>query len=485
MVAVIVGGGPMLDALKQAIPEKRWKVPAGSDERAQIRFLADHPAPRGKGLVFTNVSGNWLSVSDSGWRIMWCDDSQPPLGATALPEQTLERSMSDLARRFWGTDLADRRLVGDLILGDEHESAVLLTVTSFSGGVGKTLTCRRLCERAAAMGIATLLIDGNMLQSSQRSFFDPAKTAGVRTIANWRPGMKPQAGANQGKRFGVGYDICFAPPTGMTVSWERYAQYIQRARRLWSLIVLDLDRISAVDLQDDTTAAGALLTPSILSGDPTLFIVKTGRQTQADAMSVLSVMPSLGFPREAVGIKDTIPVDGDDDYQPVDYRNYGTFLGTEHQSREAGEQAAAGKSGWADPGLDLVRERVLKWAMPDEDFDPTLFEPKEGLIETLFGRKKKKKQKNDDKPSRNAKRKDRPNRRRRDDEDDEPEEKPRRKTRKPKRRRDDDYDEDDYENDDPDDETEDDEDDDYDEQPRRRRDRDMGRDRRRTHRDDR
>lgn len=454
MVAVIIGDGPMLDTLRKGIPEQRWRVPAGDDERDQMRYLADHPAPRGKGLVFTNRAGNWLNVSRAGWVILWCDDSPLPMGATALPEQALERSIRDLAKRYWGTDLADRRLVGEVLLGNTSRSATLLTVTSASGGVGKTLTSRRLCERASKIGIPTLLIDGNMLQSSQRSFFDPAKQlADVRTIADWRPGMRPQKGANQGKRFGVGYDICFAPPIGVAVPWDHYARYIAQARRLWGLIVLDLDRISAVDLDDDSTAAGALLAPSLLSGDPCLFIVKTGRQTQSDAMSVLSVMPDHGFPPECVGIKDSIPIGGQDDYEPVDYSGYGTFLGSEQQTKEAGDHVAAGQSNWDDPNLDMTRERVLEWAMPDEDFDPSLFEPKEGLLGGLFGGKKKRKSRR------------KPAGRNRDDRQDERRRKPapQRDDRPRRRRRDED---DDYDYDGPDAEAYD---EDEDERPRRRK----------------
>lgn len=289
--------------------------------------------------------------------------------------------------------MPDRRLLGDLLLGHTNKSGVVLAVTSATGGVGKTVTSRRLCERAAEMGVSSLLVDGNMLQSSQRSFFDPSRTKPCKTIANWRPGMDPRHGANPGKRLGIDYDVCFAPPVGTKIPWSQYSDYLTAARKLWGLIVLDLDRISAADLTNPNTAAGGLLVPLILSGDPCLFIVKAERQTQGDAMSVLSRMPALELPKECIGIKDTIPASyGDGDYQPIDYSPYGMFMGAERQSEEANLHIADGESNWDDDGLDLVRERVLEWAMPDVGFDPEEFEPQRG---GLFGGGKKKRRNRD------------------------------------------------------------------------------------------
>lgn len=342
----------------------------------QIRFLADNPARRGTGTVFTNVSANWMDVRKAGWRVFWCSTEQKPVGTVALPEKALEQSLSDMIRQFWNTEVADKRLVGDIVLGTVEKLAPLLFVTSGSGGVGKTVTSRRLCERAAAKGVRSLLIDGNMLQSSQRSFFDPARRMDARTILDWRDGEKTTEGANRGKRFGVEYDITFAPQTGAVTTWTRYAEYINQARKLWQFVVVDLDRISAVDLRDPDTAAGALVTPYVKSGDLCLYIVKAGRQTQADAMAMMSVLPEVGIPRECFGIKDSIPM-GMEDYTSLDYSRYGTFLGAEWQTDAANRSISEGKSNWPDPKLDYVREKVLAWAMPQAGFTPDEFKPKE------------------------------------------------------------------------------------------------------------
>ncbi|WP_417179975.1 hypothetical protein, partial [Alistipes putredinis] len=150
---------------------------------------------------------------------------------------------------------------------------------------------------------------------------------------------------------------------------------IEEARKLWDFVVLDLDRISADDLQDSTTAAGGMVVPYVLAGDLCLVIVKAGVQTQGDALNLLSAFPRYGLPRECIGIKDTVPV-GMTDYRPLDYSRYGIFLGVEYQTVEAGNLIASGKSNWADSNLDLAREQTLEWVLPDKGFEPAKFEVK-------------------------------------------------------------------------------------------------------------
>lgn len=370
MVALIIGDGELLRILKEAVPERSWRTPAGRDAQSQAAFLATHPVPEGrKGWVFTDVAANWTQVSQAGWTVVWCRPGQVPLGAMPMTDAALERSIRDMGERFWHVQIPDRRLVGDILLGHMNDMAVCLSVTSVTGGVGKTTTAKRCAERAAEMGIPTLLIDANRLQSSVRSFFDPMRRMPVRTIADWNEGDRPQEGANPGKKFGVRYDICFAPPTGVDVDWRHYHDYIQKARRLWRLVIVDFDRVSPADFDTGDTAASEIITPLLRTGEPTLFIVKAGRQTQGDALTMLRRMPELGFPRECVGVKDTIP-EGMESYHRIDYRRYATWLGAEHQTTQAGELLAEGKSNWPDPELDTVRERVLDWAMPDAGFDP-------------------------------------------------------------------------------------------------------------------
>lgn len=384
MPVLIIGDGGLLDVLKKHLPEKRWRVPAGASIDQQADFLVRHPVPEGRrGIVLTNAPANWLPAAQAGWEIRWCEASQIPVGASPLPEHYLTGSVADMVRGLWNANVIDKRLVVDVMRNRMRDAAPLLMVTSNTGGVGKTVTCRRLAERAAQQRIPTLLIDGNMRQSSQRSFFDPAKTMSVNTVAGWRPGMKPQAGANPGKRFDVGYDIAFAPPTGMTVDWKHYRDYIEEARKVWRFVILDLDRISADDLNEPDTAAGGIVVPYSSSGDLCLIIVKAGRQTQGDAVNLLSAFPSHGLPKECIGIKDTVP-DWIEDYRRLDYSRFGTFLGTEYQSVEAGRRIADGEVNWPDPKLDQVREQVLAWALPDHGFDPSRFAPEPKRRRGLF-----------------------------------------------------------------------------------------------------
>ena len=372
MVAVIVGEGGMLDDIKAKVPEKAWKVPAGDNLLQQVRFLAANPVRRdGHGFVFTNVEADWRPVTAAGWRVYWCSPSHEPMGAYMLPPGALQMSLSDFTHRFWGIRIVDKRLVSDVLSGQTQDVGVVMPITSCTGGVGKTVTSRRTSERAAEQGLRTLLVDANMRQSSQRSFFDPNHSMRVNTVFDWTGG-EPFSGVNHGSLFGVKYDIAFAPPTGQIVEWEHYRKFIEQARKQWEFIVVDLDRISVADLDDPTTAAGGIVVPYSRSGDPCLFIVKAGRQTQSDAMMLVSALPRAGMPRECVGIKDTVPP-GMSDYTRFDYSAYGTFLGTEHQSDRASALIAEGKSNWSDPDLDLVRENVLAWALPDAGFDPSKY----------------------------------------------------------------------------------------------------------------
>lgn len=370
MVAFIVGHGRLLDVLQERIPEKRWRTPMGRSPSEQAAFLAANPVPEGRrGYVFTTEPANWSQASQAGWHVLWCEPGEIPYGTMPLGEKALSHSLQDMARRFWNVDIADRRLVGDIMLGKAADLAACLSITSVTGGVSKTTTSKRTAERAAENGVRTLLVDANQRQSSIRSFFDPMKRMEVNTICDWRQGEKPQKGANPGKLFKVRYDLCFAPPSGMTVEWDHYAEYITQARRVWDLVIVDFDRVSVADFYEPDTAASQLIAPSCKSGDPVLFIVKAGRQTQGDAISLLSRLPELGMPRECVAVKDTIP-EGMDSYHRIDYSKWATYLGGEHQTPQAGARIAAGESNWPDPELDHTRELLLDWVMPDAGFDP-------------------------------------------------------------------------------------------------------------------
>ena len=380
-ISLIIGGarkGGLLDSLRRSVPERRWRVPAGDEPAAQIRFLLDSPLPSGGGEVYADVQGDWTAVQRKGWRVLWCADSQPPVGTVPLPDEVLHLSVSDLAERVWGMPVRDPRMVGNVLRGVVANLGTVLYVTSATGGVGKTTGSRRLCERAARNGIRTLLVDGNMGQGSQRSWFDLSQSKPLRSVSNWRPGKDPRMGANWGERqLGVKYDVAFAPPSGTSVGWDAYHGYIEAARAPWQFVVVDLDLINAKDLRDGSTAAGGLLVPALRSHDLCLFIVKAGVQTQGDAVGVLSALSSKGvnIPLDCIGIKDVMPV-GMDSYKRLDYRRYGVWLGEERQSEEAGRRLARGDNDWADPLLDETRERVLAWALPDRGFDPGRLRPK-------------------------------------------------------------------------------------------------------------
>lgn len=310
MRSVIIGDSPLLNALRKRITAHPYDVPAGNRAQDQATFLANHPVPDGQqGVVFAAAAANWLPVANAGWKVLWCDATiQPPYGSTPVLEGRSTWTVADLVYEYWNERVVDRRLVDDVLHNRRTDVGTMLSVTSNTGGVGKTTSSRRIAERAADMGVHTLLVDGNMLQSSQRSFFDPMMSMDVSTIASWRPGLPPTAAATHGRTLGVKYDVVFAPPAGSAVSWDMYRRYLRQARRRWQFVVLDLDRINADDFNDKDSMAGSLLMPSIIAGDPCLVIVRAGRQTQADAANLLGAMREQQLPVELIGIKDTVPI---------------------------------------------------------------------------------------------------------------------------------------------------------------------------------
>lgn len=340
----------------------------GSDGDAQAGFLMRHPVPGG--VVLASVPADWAGVSRVGWRVVWCSPGGVPRGCEPLGEEMLQLTVGGLARSLWGGHVTadDSRVVGDVLLGRVSKDGLVLFVSSASGGVGKSASSRRLCERAAQVLPHVLLVDANQRQGSQRSFFDPYGKRDVMTVGDWREGMPPVRGANPGKMLGVRYDVSFAPPYGADVEWGRYLGFLNAARKMWGLVVVDTDRFGADDVADPGAMAGGLLLPMMDNGARLLFIVKAGVQTQADALRTLSRLPSQGIEPSAVGIKDTVPSELDS-YRRMDYSQYGAYLGAEKQDADAAQRIAAGQSGWADPNLDAVREYVLQWALPSAGFD--------------------------------------------------------------------------------------------------------------------
>lgn len=375
MPVIIIGDAPLLAALKQHVPEVRgWGVPVQGTATDKAQFLAMHVPNAQPRIVLVSEAADWLPVVKAGWTVYWADgNSMMPYGTKQPPREWMTLTVGQLATQLWKVPASDKRLVGTVLRGQIERMGTLLSVTSASGGVGKTTSARRLADRAARNGIRTLLIDGNIRQSSQRSFFDPYGQMNVPTVADWRPGMHktPRIGATHGKTFGVPYDLAFAPPQGASVTWEHYRRFIRVARQpgMWEFIVLDLDRISPDDLHEPDTVAGGLLLPAIMAGDPCLMVVKAGKQPQADAMHLLEQFRLMGIPKDMLGIKDVLGV-GIDSYEPSDYEDCGVFLGTEHMTVAASKHLNAGETGWDDPALDYVREKTLAWALPDRGFNP-------------------------------------------------------------------------------------------------------------------
>lgn len=374
-ISRILGSGKLFKIIAAHVPANKCLIQTGSTNNDKLRYLLKVSDTAGKKILFTDYPQNYQPLAKRGWIVYWCAVGRPPIGTTKMSNEILSQPVQNMVKQFWHIDVIDKRLIGDIILGRVEHLAPVLFLTSASGGVGKSTSAQRIADRASAQKIRTLLVDGNMRQSSQRSFFDPLHDKQVNTIAAWSENKSPVVAANHGRDFNVNYDIVFAPPAGVTVPWELYSQYIDRARTKWDFVIVDLDRISPADLTDDTTAGGILLAPHVLSGDSCLFIVKAGMQTQGDAVSVLRAMNGEGFPLECVGIKESVP-ETISQYPKIGYSKYGTFLGVEKQTANAATHIANGESNWTDSDLDYVREKTLHWVLPEAGFKPENFASK-------------------------------------------------------------------------------------------------------------
>lgn len=377
-VRLLVGTGGLIGTLKSSVPSKYWQVTDSDSPDAIINALLTNSSHAKGSSVFVNVSANWSRAQHAGWQIIWCGTrTRPPVGTMPLPRRMQEMALDDFAWRFWRVHVPDRRRVIDVITGRVTSMAPVMYVTGGSGGLSKTVSARRLAERAAAMRIPTLLVDANATQGSQWSYFH--EPVGARTIADWQEGDKPTRGANQGRKFGVAYDLSFAPPSGVQIPWLHYQDYITRARETWGFVVVDLDHITADTIDDPDTAAGALLTPGVKGGDLCQYIIRAGVQTEADGLKVLGPMIDAGMPRENIGIKLIAPegvhLNDTQEYERR-YSKYGIFLGIDTFSSQAAMHLMNGDNNWPDPLLDYTREATLKWAFPDKGFTPERHQPK-------------------------------------------------------------------------------------------------------------
>lgn len=152
--------------------------------------------------------------------------------------------------------------------------------------------------------------------------------------------------------------------------------------------MLDLDRISADDLDDRENIANGLLLPYIQSGDPCLVIVKAGRQTQIDALNLLTALLSIIFRRNSSESRTPFRSDckvTDDST----IRDTERFSEPEYQTVEASNHIANGDVRWDDPGLAFARENILNWALPDRGFNPERFNPNVKNSEGKKGRGRK------------------------------------------------------------------------------------------------
>lgn len=374
MFAMVVGDSGLCGVLRadlgsSGLASSRWSVPRGASGVDAVRVLESFPAPSGGGVVFASVPGSYVGVVAQGWRVFWCGVGVMPVGCRPLPDRWLGLSVSSLVFEQWGVRVVDRRLVVDVVAGRLRDVGVVVFVASATGGVGKSVSARRLCEAASARGVSALLVDGNRSQDSQRSFFDPAHRLVLHGVGDWHAGGDVRLGATPGRLLGVSYDVAFAPAPDVNVSWADYQAFIAEARRRWGLIVVDLDRFGVSDSVDVSSAAGGLLMPSLLRGDCLLFIVRAGVATQRDAANVLGVFKASGVESSLVAVKECVP-EGLERWPKLDYGRFGVFLGSERWDSDAGGRIARGESGWLDPGLDSVRASVLDWLFPGRGFKP-------------------------------------------------------------------------------------------------------------------
>jgi NAD(P)-dependent dehydrogenase (short-subunit alcohol dehydrogenase family) len=390
---VLVGGGGLVGLLQGRIPEEKWKLPVRQDSEHVSDYLVQTSADSEHYVVFTNVQCEWRRVAAAGWKVFWLGDGKPPVGVMGLGSHDAW-TVLQFAEHFWNVQVNDRRTLSDVIGGHVRPLSPVLFVTGGSGGLGKTTSSKRLGERAGQLGLHAVVIDGNRDQGSLWSFFGAPD--GVNTIADWHGGLLGD-GANRGKDgVGVqhtvlGYDVVFAPPAGSDVTWGDYREFIRKAQSAWDLVVVDLDHVSPDDFTDPETAAGALLAPMVRGGGLVLMVVKAGMQTELDGLRALSAMHGVEMRRENIAIKvyaDHVQIPDEGSYASR-LNRYGVFMGVEQADETASVNLASGRSNWSDPNLDLVRERVLQWALPDAGFDPSKFEPepddRRGLFASLFG----------------------------------------------------------------------------------------------------
>lgn len=361
---------------------RRCDVPA-RPLQAQIRLLLERRVRQG--VVFACCSAPWARVTANGWTVYDCRSADGPLmdGCVRLPRSVLGWTVDRFVRQWWGrseTDpWSDASVELGVLLSDAPLGALgrVLLVTSGSGGVGKSVSARRLAWRAGQVLPHVLLVDGNARQPSQSSFFNPLDKRRFKTVSEWRPGLNPVSSAVTLGRdlHGLPFDVAFAPPRGAAPSddvlWQGYAGFLLAARVLYDLIVVDLDHVLYQDLGDGLTAGGGLLVPLLQGGDMVLFIVKAGAQTQLDGLRTLTGLAESGVKRGSVLIKTTVPL-GLESWKPFDMGRFGLFMGVEKQDARGEAHIAARDVGWPAPGLDFVRERVLLTVFPHSGFDPAL-----------------------------------------------------------------------------------------------------------------
>lgn len=368
MLMLVLGesglAGILSDHLRSAgVDSRQWGMPHEARGVAAVRLLASFPPPDSSGVVFTSVRASYVGAVAAGWRLVWCGEGEAPDGVEPMPGMWAGLSVAEMVERLWHVRVVDRRLVADVLAGVTRSVGVVVFVSSATGGVGKSVSSRRLCELAASKGVRALLVDGNQSQDSQRSFFDPAHRLPVRGVADWVEGGVSDCVVG-GKTLKVGYDVAFAPARLVKVDWGVYERFVRAARREYELVVVDLDRMGAPDLGDSGSAAGGLVVPGLLRGDCLLFVVRAGVATARDAMNVLVGLKSCDVDSGLVGVKECCPV-GLDDYPKVKWGRLGCFLGVESWSMRAAGCLARGESGWSDAGLDSVRLRVFSWLFPE------------------------------------------------------------------------------------------------------------------------
>ncbi len=153
MASLIIGHGGILDVLDIEGPRtalegarrRGFRSPGRLPDKAPVR-------PGRQGMCSRKPPGNWMPSPMQAGQSTEIDRGQIPIGAQALPEFHGPKHHGFRPRVLADTD--NRQASGRrIILNRTRQTAPMIIVTSNTGGVGKTVSSRRLYERARKKGL--------------------------------------------------------------------------------------------------------------------------------------------------------------------------------------------------------------------------------------------------------------------------------------------------------------------------------------------